>query len=183
MRTTFEVRKQLEEAAAVSGRSLAQEAEFRIERSFLDQQLMVDALELAYGRGLAGILLVLGETMKATGTHAGFSSTFTLEGSQEWWHDPYAFDQAMKGAAFALSTFRPNGEIKLPRAAEMKGGPPGLDFRSVFENLGEMCARGILDEVATDEPITTTALERAPRLRRALGGLVDRVRRFVEKQQ
>jgi hypothetical protein len=51
MRTTFELRRDLEVAAKASGRSLAQEAEYRLERSFLGQQGVFDAMEFGYGRG------------------------------------------------------------------------------------------------------------------------------------
>jgi hypothetical protein len=43
MRTTFELRKRLEEEASQSGRSLASEVEYRLERSF-DQEAVIDAL-------------------------------------------------------------------------------------------------------------------------------------------
>ena len=63
MRTTFELRRNLEAAATASGRSLAQEAEYRLERSFLSQQVMFEAMEFGYGQGTAGILLILGDLM------------------------------------------------------------------------------------------------------------------------
>jgi hypothetical protein len=44
MRTTEGVRKMLEESARVSGRSLAQEVEFRIERSYARRATIIEAL-------------------------------------------------------------------------------------------------------------------------------------------
>lgn len=44
MRTTFDMRHNLEVAAAKSGRSLAQEAEYRLQRSFDSQTLLGEAL-------------------------------------------------------------------------------------------------------------------------------------------
>jgi hypothetical protein len=40
MRTTKFIREQLEEAAIANGRSLAQEVEYRLERSFLDEEII-----------------------------------------------------------------------------------------------------------------------------------------------
>src|SRR5262245_43687158 len=96
MRTTFELRRDVEAAATASGRSLAQEAEYRLERSYLRQQGMVDAMEFGYGQGSAGILLILGDLMNLIGMST-LVATSNTEGSREWWNNKYAFDQAKKG--------------------------------------------------------------------------------------
>jgi len=181
MRTTFEIRQHLEVAAAASGRSLAQEAEFRIERSFLDQRLMIEALELTYDRELAGILIVLGEVMKSAGQGAGFMATRTLEGSQNWWGNPYAFSQAIQAAVAVLDAMKPPGDPTPPPG--MVGQAGGLDMGQVAETFGLATAQGLLVEIASEEPTTTTAIERAPRLRRALGRLVDRIKQSTKGHQ
>ena len=137
---------------------------------------MFDTLEAIYGRGLAGMMLVLGTIMKVTGAHAGFTATHTLEGAERWWTDPYSFDQAIKGASLAFRAFTPAGEIALPRVARMRGQPPELNLKSIYENLGDGFARVILDEVASDD----SPPERARRFRPYLGEtLVGRVRTFL----
>jgi hypothetical protein len=160
MRTTFELRRQLEGAAARTGRSLAQEAEFRIEHTFRREQHLLDALEPIFGEGTAGILLAIGEVMRDAGTSASFHATFTLE---NWWHNAYAFDQVKKGIAHILKALQPNGEIELPRMARLRGGPSELDFKQCAEHHGELLARGLGKEIADGET------ERALRLRRYLG--------------
>ena len=47
----------LEAAATQQGRSLSEEIEFRLERSLDDQRLLVEALELGFGRQVAGLML------------------------------------------------------------------------------------------------------------------------------
>jgi hypothetical protein len=59
MRTTFEIRSKLETAAAASGRSLAQEAEFRIERSFEREGLLEEVLTLTCGPEFAKVFTEL----------------------------------------------------------------------------------------------------------------------------
>src|SRR4051812_25534907 len=102
MRTTHQMRTALEAAASSSGRSLAQEAELRIERSFSDQRMSIEALELTFGRELAGILLTLGYAMNEAGRMTAFTATRTLEGSQNWWKNPYGYSQAMQAAIHIL---------------------------------------------------------------------------------
>lgn len=59
MQITPSVRKSLVAAAAASGRSITQEAELRLEYSLRDERVLDEALELAYGRVNADILLSL----------------------------------------------------------------------------------------------------------------------------
>src|SRR5262245_30426832 len=70
VRITPEIRKRLETAIAANGRSLTQEAEHRIERSFSDEGLVVSlandgllcaALERRFGRPVGPLLMVLGK--------------------------------------------------------------------------------------------------------------------------
>jgi hypothetical protein len=163
LRVTPNLKADLDGAAKVSGRSQSQEAELRLERSFLDQRLMLDALELTYGTGLAGIVLLLAEIMKSAGVSSGIAATGRREGGEEWWDVPYAFDQAARGVAVAIEALKPKGEINVPRGLRL---------------TGEGIAAGLLSEVVSTDPATTVAIDRAPRLRKALGPrLVARLRK------
>src|SRR5437868_12650617 len=73
-RAPRELKERLEAAASRNGRSLSTEAQIRLERSFEKQSLLSEALELAYGPRLAGVLFLLGELMAEVGTSAGFVS-------------------------------------------------------------------------------------------------------------
>jgi hypothetical protein len=175
LRVTPNLKSALDDTAKQSGRSQSQEAEFRLERSFLEQRLMIEALELTYDKELAGILMVLGEAMKATGRSAAFAATRTLEGSRTWWDNPYGFAQATNAAIAILDAMKPSGEPTPP--PEFAGRVAGFDMGQVTENLGRGFARSILAEIASEEPRNTTAIERAPLLRRALGSLANRIKK------
>jgi hypothetical protein len=56
LRVTAETKQRLDAAAAMSGRSQSQEAEMRLERSFERQDLMTEALTLAFGEAIGGLL-------------------------------------------------------------------------------------------------------------------------------
>ena len=63
LRVTSELKTELEEAAESNGRSLSQEAEFRLERTFANQDLLDDVLTLAYGDRLANLLMRIGDAI------------------------------------------------------------------------------------------------------------------------
>src|SRR6478735_1716299 len=63
LRVTSELKTELEEAAESNGRSLSQEAEFRLERTFANQSLLDDVLTLAYGDRLAKLLIHIGDAI------------------------------------------------------------------------------------------------------------------------
>lgn len=73
LRVTPTVRSGLDSAAAQTGRSISQEAELRLEQSFWQEELLSQALRLAYGETLAGVLLTLGETIKLVGQLTKYS--------------------------------------------------------------------------------------------------------------
>ncbi len=56
LRVTAQLKRRLDQAAAHSGRSQSQEAEFRLEQSFDRQDLFTDALTLAFGDQAARLL-------------------------------------------------------------------------------------------------------------------------------
>lgn len=71
MRTTAEIRGRLEEAAALSGRSLTQEVERRLEQSFDPRPTLEDQLKQRYGAQAAGLLLLLGRELIGRVSMAG----------------------------------------------------------------------------------------------------------------
>jgi len=152
IRTTFEVRSLLEVASAASGRSLAQEAELRLERSFLDQRLMLEALELGYGKGLAGMLLTIGEAMRASGQAAGFISTHTLEGAQNWIGNPIAFLQATEAAVQVLNEAKPLVDKPMPLAEA---------DAEIISSFGRGFANAILEEAASGVSRSDATADRA----------------------
>jgi hypothetical protein len=104
-RVTATLKERLDAAAEQSGRSQAQECELRLEKSFDHQDLLADALALAFGREIAGALLAAGTAMKAAGQWPR-----RPDRRQKWINDPVAFDQAVKAANYVLQALRPAGD-------------------------------------------------------------------------
>jgi uncharacterized protein (DUF1778 family) len=63
-RVTPEFKANLDRAAKKSGRSLAQEIELRLELSLDEERHLADALEIGFGRQIAGVMLAIGHVMK-----------------------------------------------------------------------------------------------------------------------
>jgi hypothetical protein len=82
-RSRGDLHARLAAAAAQSNRSISEEIEWRIERSFLDQDRATEALGLIYGRELAGLLLLLGAAMKEVGEQSAYLAEHTLQAA-EW---------------------------------------------------------------------------------------------------
>ena len=113
MRTTAAIRERLVEAAAQSGRSLAQEVEARLERSFRDQRLLDQVLELAYGRQLAGVIIALGGAMAEAARRAVFAKTYTTAGFADWLSDPQVCEHvAIAGQDLLALRVKPPGEVE-----------------------------------------------------------------------
>lgn len=107
IRVTPEMKQRLERTASLNGRSQSQEAEIRIERSFDREDLLPEVLTLAYGREVAGILMMLGVVM----TEAGYLSHAmdAVHPAELWTDDPGAFDLAIQAATALLDAARPLG--------------------------------------------------------------------------
>jgi len=101
---------------------------------------MLEALELGYGKGLAGMLLTIGEAMRSAGQAAGFISTHTLEGAHNWITNPIAFDQATEAAIQVLSEAKPIAGQSAPLTE---------DDAKIISSFGRGFANAILEEAAT----------------------------------
>jgi len=159
-RVTPEMKQRIEDAARDTGRSQSQEAEFRLEASFHKQDLLPDALALAYGPGLAAIILMIAEVMSFVGsryvrrealerhlTNMKRTMDALRAGEEpppvsaswlkdEWLDDPAAFEDAIRAAMTLLEARRP---------------PTREDEDSKLYDLGEAIARKILLSVASGD--------------------------------
>lgn len=116
IRASAGLKEQLDEASKAAGRSLSQEAELRLEHSFRNQRILIDALALTYGRVVAGLLLEAGDLLVEAGRTVGFKATGTLEGAENWLAHPLAYNEAITALGAILDASRPPGEIvPLPR--------------------------------------------------------------------
>jgi hypothetical protein len=184
LRVTPEMKEALDRAAAQSGRSQSQEAEFRIERTFADQRSLYDLLELTYGPKLAGIIRVVAEFTEAEGHHADMVSMQRNQGGpfrEQWLRNPYAFDEAVKAANIALERFRPAGEISPPPPVtdeERQGKFWLLSLRRLLQSDPPHVALG----QALDGNGPTPELRAwADSVRKQLGDLADTHRNYRRK--
>jgi hypothetical protein len=111
LRVTSRLKALLDQAAKDSGRSQSQEAEFRIELSFRDQDVLLEALQLIYGKEFAALLILLGDVMvRAGGLAASLNSENEEEARSSWWNNPYAFSVAAIAAKRGRERAAPGGE-------------------------------------------------------------------------
>jgi len=121
MRMQEPLRASIEKAAKKRGVSMNAEAVDRLERSFQIQSLLYEALDLAYGKTLAGILLWLGEIMQRTGRFTAMHhvagqienktySKIGIEISNTWFEIATARQHALDAAAYLLEMLRPTNE-------------------------------------------------------------------------
>jgi hypothetical protein len=96
-RVTPGFKAKLDLAAKLSGRSLAQEIELRLERSFDEERHLTDALELGFGRSVAGLMLAIGYLVKEA----------TL-GEIDWLSDIEAFRSLIESIDLLLQAIDPN---------------------------------------------------------------------------
>lgn len=148
LRVRSDVKEALEAHAIKNGRSVSAEAEAWLGQALLSEGVLDQALDLAFGRQVGGLTLLIGNILRDVGSSAGFQSTQTLDGSKNWLSDPYAFDQAAKALTQLFEQLRPDGEIVIP----MRGGlATGLDLSALSENLGMGFLRTFLGAIAGEE--------------------------------
>ena len=105
MRTTRELRERLEREAADSGRSLAQEIEFRLERSFAEEKSQAEISDEAVG----GFYTSFGklETFLVARLLANAIHTIEAVTGKNWMDDPEAHRQTQEACKTILDAFRP----------------------------------------------------------------------------
>src|SRR5258708_34610599 len=111
MRITPQVREQLVTDAARNGRSLTQEAEFRLEQSFRTQGLLGDVLELAYGPRIAGLLLLFGDLAEEIVHSVQEDDTLKSQfnAAELWPNSPYIYGQVAGAIGESLKLLQPPG--------------------------------------------------------------------------
>jgi hypothetical protein len=173
LRAHDDMRAKLEKGANAYGRSLSEEAEFRLNHSFEVESQFDQMLDLAFGSQLGGLMMLIGYLLRDVGNSAGFGSTFTLVGAKEWLNNPYAFDQATKALAALMEQLRPEGEIEVPRL-KLSSGP---DLGDLYSHLGSGFVATYLEAVA-GQGRTTELQTLGTAVEDRLGpAVVDRVRR------
>jgi hypothetical protein len=141
-----DLRSQLEQAAARNGRSLSQEAQFRLAESFS----LPTELQRKWGppdvRVLARLVsLVVRSVHVQVGAHP-----FSDAGDLAWYRNPFTHVAVAAAIAELLAHQRPAGPVEAPSAVKefAKRSPQ----QATPEGIGQMCAMGVLNQLATAEP-------------------------------
>lgn len=114
MRTTAAIRDQLEAAAEASGRSLAQEVEYRLTRSFEAAPTLEERLEDRYGKHGAMILLLIGRELISRVSRAAPNCDIHTD----WLNNPQAVDKMAEFLALVLKVLGPKDVASLEIGGE-----------------------------------------------------------------
>jgi hypothetical protein len=96
-----DTRTRLEAAKKASGRSLSQELEHRLRRSFIDDD---KAVEFYGTEQNAAVVKLIGATIQST------TARISKKGKHEWLKEQWLFDDVMDAIAHMLLWFRPGGD-------------------------------------------------------------------------
>jgi TraY domain len=163
IRASADLKKRLDEAAKLNGRSLSQEAELRLEQSFRQQQdLLLETLATAYGPRLAVLIIALARGMGELQRLAKFPS--------DWIDDPRLFALARVEVDEALPVFEPE-----EKSAEVNEDVGRAIIRSLLWSIKHP-AEGAPSLKEWAEPLHKTLGEHAARLRINKLGVTTKVR-------
>src|SRR5204863_9997723 len=133
-RVTPELKQRLGRSAELSGRSLTQEIEFRLYKSFAEQDQAELFHSAVYNQKVAGLLAILTRVMRDVGAFASLYSTGSIDRA-EWLSNAYAFNQVDRAISACIQAIRPPRD---PSPAPDKG--QGYDL----SKLGAMIAARLL---------------------------------------
>jgi hypothetical protein len=169
-RAPKELKERLVAAAEASDRSISTEAQFRLERSFRDDDLVPQVLSAAYGPQFAGIILAVGRAMHIAGRHAGMLEGGTIESIDNWVNSPWAFRQAHKAAEKILEAVQPDGPISAP--PQPRGNITTESWEKLRDGCGDLGAAEVVR--AVHGQTMNRDLERwAEPIRKLLGPLAE----------
>lgn len=176
-RVTAATKRKLAAAADREGRSQSQEAEFRLEASFKDEQLLEGVLDRLYGRCVSGLLMGIGLLAKeiAFNTRPGAARASWGETDHLFSH-PYAFDQFATAVKAVLEDprLRPAGE-PTPTAKDVPNVPSGhgaerdAELMQLAQRIGEQAAAHMLEDLS--DPIKRRSAALAPISERLKGAI------------
>ena len=174
---TAEIKNRLDAAAQASGRTQSQEAELRLERSFEHQDMLGEALSLAFGSKPAGVVQAVARAMHDAGTTAAILARPTdRDASGNWINDPFAFQQARAAVISVLDAFKPEGDPAAPRMVPavvvdvdaLTNRPGRAEDAPDYSQIGEQKAAWIIDALASGKRGDDSTQWAAP-LRELLG--------------
>jgi hypothetical protein len=147
LKVTATLKARLEEAAAESGRTQSQEAEYRLERSFDRLNLLREVLELGYGRELAGLVQTIGDTaIRVAWSARGVMFVYDRAKAEkvsidQCLSDPWIFDEVASAVAILLKHLAPTGDAQPPGALRRIHS----DDRKFLKGLGAKWAGDVIE--------------------------------------
>lgn len=168
LRVTPGTKRALDAASEAAGRSLSQEAEMRLERSFRDESLIPQLLDAAYGRQTAGLLMLLARVIRDTAHTSAFMRELSLESAEDWMRHPWAYRQVEEAVHLVFDALRPAGEAKLPEVLEGATG----DLLNAFTQYGRGVASAVL-RAAAGHSVSGRLEEAMAPVRERLGDILE----------
>jgi hypothetical protein len=81
MRIRDEMKAALSRRAVENQRSISEEGEALLEQALQAPAVLDQAFDLTYGPQVSGLILLLARVIRDTGSSAGFTTTYTLDGA------------------------------------------------------------------------------------------------------
>ena len=174
LKVTPSIKERLDRAALETGRTQSQEAEARLERTFYRQDLLPDALELSYGKPLAGILMAIGAAMRDASRSYEIEHARELEAVPNWALVPDAYDLALNAGTSILDMLRPIGEFA--SSSEPTGQ---LSPEQIREIKGRHFATRTRQAMADNRALSADRREEGAAIRRLLGPITPTLRDII----
>jgi len=134
----------LDDSAAKSGRSQSQEAEFRLERSFHDQDLLNETMTLAYGSEGGAILAIIGAIIREVGFWAPQIAIIDKSSNGRWIDNRFLFDEVVGALNQIFGRLRPTD-----------GAAPPKQFAALLDGIGQRNLDAILAIIANPDGSNT----------------------------
>jgi hypothetical protein len=172
LKVTGDIKQRLDAAARANGRTQSQEAEARLERSFQDELLLPQLLDMAYGRQTAGLLLLIGECLRTAAPDSASFAGARIEAHTDDWMDwPWAVRQASEAIEAILEALEPPGTKDAPFPEWIESMPEPV--RSGMKELGRARAKSAIAALfgGSDNQRLNPARERLASVVRARKGV------------
>jgi hypothetical protein len=125
-------------SAMACGRSLSTEAQFRLETTFRDDDMLTQALDRLWGRDIAHVLQQIGQIMISVAPLAVGTSPAPELGAHfgEWMRNPWAREKMVRRAIGYLERLLPSADA-LAATAPVKAEPVGDQVQDLIIEADE----------------------------------------------
>ncbi len=152
-RITTDLHDRLKREAAQNGRSVSQEAQLRLKKSFDLPAELQKAWGAPHVKALAQLV---SRVVRSVETSAG-ANPFTEDAGEFAWHrNPYTHAAVVAAIGALLAHYKPAGAVQVPEAVEKSTawiehefGKEQAAYQRLPESIGLACARGLLSQLAT----------------------------------